>query len=73
MDEQQQILYMQARLIRMASEKWNMSIGNAARLFDQYRVLNYIDDCYEIFHVQGDMENLEDIECYMKRRAGTAL
>ena len=67
MNEEQQILYMQTRLIRMAAEKWNISMDKAARIFSQYDALNYIAECFDIFHVQGDEENLADIEQYIRR------
>lgn len=38
MNERQQIIYMQARLIRLASEKWGEPIERIAELFDKHPV-----------------------------------
>lgn len=66
MGEKQQIIYMQARIIRLASEKWNMPIEKLTETFTKYKVLQYIEKCFGVFHVQGDEAVLEDIENYLK-------
>ena len=33
MDKRGQITYMQVRLVRMATEKWNISVAEAAGIF----------------------------------------
>ena len=68
MNEKEQVLYMQARLTRIASEKWGKSMADVIRLYSQYGVLEYIEGCYEIFHVQGDEANFDDIENYLRSR-----
>lgn len=68
MSEKQQIIYMQTRLIRLASEKWNMSMERLIEIFTEYKVLQYIEKCFGIFHVEGDEAILEDIEGYLKNR-----
>ncbi len=68
MSEREQIIYMQTRLIRLASEKWNRPIDQIARLFAKHGVLKYIEECFEIFHVEGDEAILEDIEGYLRNR-----
>ena len=65
MSEQEQILYMQARLTSAAAERWHKSIAEAVDIFNSYGVLQYIESCFEIFHVQGDDANFEDIENYL--------
>lgn len=68
MGERQQIIYMQARMVRRAAEKWKISIEDTTKIFVKYRVLQYIEECFGIFHVQGDEAVLEDIEEYLKNR-----
>lgn len=68
MSEKQQIIYMQTRIIRLASEEWNISIERIAEIFTKYNILQYIEDYFGIFHVQGDEAILEDIEKYLKNR-----
>lgn len=68
MNERQQIIYMQARLIRLASENWNRSIEAIAELFEQYDVFRYIEECFGIFHVEGDDAVLDDVRGYLKNK-----
>ncbi|MBQ0050601.1 MAG: DUF3791 domain-containing protein [Treponema sp.] len=65
MNEEQQILFMQIRLIRMASENLGLTLKQAAELFDKFKVLPFIRDCWGIFHVEGDNAVYEEILEYM--------
>lgn len=71
MDEKQQIIYIQTRIMRLASEEWNMSIEEIVEIFTKHKVLQYIENCFGMFHVQGDEAVLEDIEGYLKNRGMT--
>ena len=42
MDESQQIIYMQARILRLASKEWGMSIREAARVFAGSKIFRSI-------------------------------
>lgn len=68
MNERSQITYMQVRIVRMATEKLNLSVAEVARLFDQYQVFEFIRDCFDIFRVEGDDAIWEDIVPYLKVR-----
>ncbi len=68
MNEKTQILFMQTRLLRLASDKWNMSLTSVLDLFKKYKILEYIDDAFGIFHCEGDEAVLEDIEQLMDRK-----
>lgn len=68
MSERQQMIYMQARMIRLFSEKWGKPVETTACLFTEHRVLEYIEECFGIFHVEGDDEILEDITAYLKNK-----
>lgn len=68
MSERQQILYMQTRMIRHASEKWNRPIEMISGLFETYGVLQYIEECFEVFHVEGDEAILEDVTEYLENK-----
>lgn len=68
MNENQQITYMQARLVRLASEEWDMSIKAVASLFAEFGVLSYIRECFGIFHVEGDNAVLDDIVDYLHNK-----
>lgn len=70
MGERQQIIYMQTRIMRLASETWNMPIKAVAELFSKFDVLRYIEDCFGIFHVEGDDAIFEDVTVYLKNKGG---
>ena len=59
---------MQVRLFRLAEKKWKKSTLECAEIFDKYDVDDYISGCYEIFHVQGDEANSDDIDEYLRRK-----
>lgn len=61
MNENQQITYMQARLVRLAANEWNMPIQTVVSIFEKFRVLQFIRECFELFHVEGDYAVLDDI------------
>lgn len=68
MSEHMQVIYMQIRIIRMASEQWGMSLKKAVELFSEFDVLNYIEEFFGIFHTEGDEAILYDIEKYLTRK-----
>lgn len=68
MNERQQIIYMQARLMRLACEEWERPVEVVAGLFAKYDVFQYIEQCFGIFHVEGDEAIFEDIKLYLKNK-----
>ena len=66
MEEKRQILFMQVRILKMASEKFKLSLADTARLFKEYDVMRYIRDFYGIFHTEGDLAIFEDVKEYLK-------
>ena len=65
---EKEILRMQIRLFRMACKRWGMNTTECVEIFEKYNIDKYISDLYEIFHVQGDESNLDEIEMYMKNK-----
>ena len=63
MSEKTEITFMQTRLIRLASEEWQI-----IHLFKEADVLGYIEKCYGIFHCEGDEAVLEDITEFLQRK-----
>lgn len=61
MSEREEITFMQTRLIRLASEEWQLSIDKIIDLFKRADVFGYIEKGYGIFHCEGDEAVLEDI------------
>lgn len=68
MSEKSEIIFMQVRMLRLASEEWNISIPKAAALFDQYDILSFIEDCYDIFHMEGDRAVFDEIKTLLNNR-----
>ena len=66
MDEKRQILFMQIRILRMASERFHLSLKETAELFKKFEVLRYIRECFGIFHVDGDEAVFDDVKSYLK-------
>ena len=71
MNEKAQILYMQVRLVRLASNEWNIPIREVGRIFYDNGVFEYIDKLWDLFHVEGDNAVLEDIKTYLQNRKVT--
>ena len=68
MSEKSQIIFMQTRIIRLASEKWHLPIDRIIELFKKVDVFGYIEISYGIFHCEGDEAVLEDISEFLKRK-----
>lgn len=68
MSGKSEIIFMQVRMLRLASEEWNISIPKAAALFDQHDILSFIEDCYDIFHMEGDRAVFDEIKTPLKNR-----
>lgn len=68
MTEQGEILFMQTRVIRLASKQWNTTIQKVNNIFDRYDILKFIEDSYDIFHTEGDEVVLQEIEEVLRHR-----
>ncbi|MCD8010419.1 MAG: DUF3791 domain-containing protein [Lachnospiraceae bacterium] len=73
MGEKQQILYMQTRLLRRASEEWDLPMQTVAARFTRFGVFSYIEKGFGLFHVEGDDAVLEEITAYLKSREESGL
>ena len=52
-ERQKQLADMQCWVFRMAQQKWHKSPSACADLFEQHRLLKFMDECYEILHQSG--------------------
>ena len=68
MSEKAEIIFMQVRLVRLASEEWNISIQKTAALFDKYNIFKFIEDCYGVFHMEGDGAVFDEIKILLKNK-----
>ncbi len=57
---------MQTRLVRLATEKWHKTTAECAAIFEKFHIYEYIENLYEVFHVQGDEANFNEIQSYLK-------
>lgn len=68
MNESQQILFMQIRILRMMAEKNSLSLKQAAEIFGQYKVLSFIREGFGIFHVESDEAVFEEVKAYLQSK-----
>ena len=66
LNKRDDIFMLQVRLFRLAQLKWNKSAEECEQTFKKYGLNEYIETCYEEYHVQGDEANLADLEHYLK-------
>lgn len=59
---------MQTRIVRLASERWNMPMENVVDVFNKYNIFEYIDAGYGIFHCEGDEAVFEDISELIQKK-----
>lgn len=63
-----EILYMEMRLLQQFCVKHNIPSISANKLFKEHAIWNYIEDCYNTLHLNGDEYILNDIEQIMAAR-----
>lgn len=68
MSKETEITFMQTRLIRLASEEWQLPVEQVIHIFKKNDVLGYIEIGYGIFHCEGDEAVLDDITDFLKRK-----
>ena len=66
LNKKDDIFMLQVRLFRLAQLKWDKSAEECEQIFKKYELNEYIETCYEEYHVQGDEANLADLEHYLK-------
>lgn len=71
MSEKSEIIFMQVRLLRLASKEWKISLENVIDIFKKNDVFNYIEIGYGIFHCEGDDVVLDEIREFLERKGVT--
>ena len=71
MSENQQILFMQIRILRMMAERFSFSLKQAAEIFSTYNVLPFIREGFGIFHVEGDEAVFEEVKAYLHSKGAS--
>lgn len=62
------LFLLQIRLFRLAQNEWGINEKKCSEIFNAYKIYDYIETCYEFFHIQGDEANLADIMNYLKNK-----
>lgn len=62
------IMDMECRLFRMAQKKWHMEPKECADLFKQYKIFDFIEDCYDSLHLSGYQCALDDIQTLLSNQ-----
>ncbi|WP_034445777.1 DUF3791 domain-containing protein [Butyrivibrio sp. AE2032] len=68
---QDDLFMLQVRLFRLAQIRWDKTVAECENIFNTYGINEYIKECYEFFHVQGDEANIADIESYLRGKGFT--
>ena len=63
-----EVIFMEIRLVGEFCRKYNMSRAAASDLFSKNKIWQYIESCYDTFHVNGDEYNLDDISNILKAK-----
>ncbi len=69
MNKTRSINHMKCYLFRMAQEKWNTNPELTARIFNENKLFNYIEDCYDLLCMSSYKLALNDLETILKNSA----
>lgn len=50
----------------LVSEEWNTTIQKVNELFDKYNILRFIEECFDVFHMEGDRAVFEEIQTVLR-------
>ncbi len=56
-----EVLYMEARIIRQFCQKYDMAPKAVNELFEKFQIWDYIESCYDSLHTAGDEYVLSEI------------
>ena len=63
-----EILFMEMRIFSAFLQKHKMKPKEANKLFEEYGIWDYIEECYDSLHTSGDEYILNDIEYILQKR-----
>lgn len=64
---------MQCWVFRMAQTRWKMPAKKCAKLFKEYDIWEFIEECYDILHLNSYNCVLNDIEVLLKNKGGNSV
>lgn len=62
---------MKCYVFRMAQEKWNMAPSMTAKLFNENKLFDYIEECYDSLHLSSYQLVLKDLETILENHGVT--
>lgn len=65
-ERKEDLFMLQVRLYRMLQSQKGLSADECNSVFERYGVFDYISQCYEEYHMQGDEANFEDVLEYLR-------
>ena len=68
MGKETQITFMQARIVRLATQEWSLSMHAVNALFQKYGIYAYIEKFWDFFHIEGDFAVLDDVRQYLEKK-----
>ena len=71
MTESRSINHMKCYVFRMAQEKWNMAPSMTAKLFNENKLFDYIEECYDSLHLSSYQLVLKDLETILENHGVT--
>lgn len=63
-----EVLYMEARVFREFCNRMSIPAKKANEIFNNYKIWEYIESCYETLHLSGDECVIDDIEHILAKR-----
>ena len=63
-----EMLFMETRLLRQFCERFHFDQLKTNHLFNEYKIWEYIERCYDYFHTCGDDYILDDITEVLKAK-----
>lgn len=67
-DRKEDTFMLQVRLYRMLQNRLGLTSAECNDVFDKYGLFDYIAQCYEEYHMQGDEANYADLLEYLRRQ-----
>lgn len=65
-----EVLFMKVRLLRIAANSWKVDVQKACDIFYRNDLFKFIEDCYDIFHTEGDFAVFGEITAVLKHKGG---
>ena len=63
-----EVLYMETRIFSEFCERKKIKAKEANRIFNTYKIWDYIENCYDMLHINGDENVLNDVDIILKRQ-----